>query len=318
MFFASDTTAPVCSEILDAIRDSSDGFEHSYGADSHTQRLNERVSELFETSCVVYPVITGTASNALALSVLSPPYGVVLCHRTAHIQEDECAAPEFFSGGARLGLLEGENGRMTVTSLTEALSAMSHGVHSAPMSALSLSQATEWGTVYRPEHVSELAGIAKRHDLSVHMDGARFANALVSSGATPAQMTWKAGVDVLSLGATKCGALGAEAVIFFHPERAADFERRRKRAGHLISKMRFVSAQLNAWFENDLWLRLAGHANQMAQILAHSLQELPGVSIVVPVEANEIFVQMPALAVSALEKAGADFYTWTGGTSQFP
>ena len=212
----------------------------SYGADQFTQRLQAVASQVFETEVAIYPVATGTAANALALSQIAPPYGAVYCYEAAHIVTDECAAPEFFTGGARLFGLPSADGKISPRPLAAAIALANElGVHHMKPAAISLTQATEWGTVYDLRELSALTAVAKQHRLSVHMDGARFANALVSLGCSPADATWKSGIDVLSLGATKNGALCAEAVVFFNPALAEEFERRRKRAGHLWSKLRF-------------------------------------------------------------------------------
>jgi threonine aldolase len=311
MNFASDNTAGVAPEILDAIVAANAGYALGYGNDDWTLGVERRLSEIFEREVAAFLVPTGTAANALALSQVVPPYGAVYCHDTAHIVTDECGAPEFFTGGAKMMRLPGADGKITPAQVADAVAfAEDMGVHHVKPAGLSLSQATEWGTVYGLAEVSALAAVAKRYDLPVHMDGARLANALVHLGCTPAEATWKSGVDVLSLGATKNGALCAEAVIFFDRQRARDFERRRKQAGHLWSKLRFVSAQLVAYFENGLWLANAGHANAMAQALAQGLGRIAGASLLQPVDANEVFVALPEATVAALENQGFGFYRW--------
>ena len=247
--FKSDNVSPVCAPIMSAINAANAGSVPSYGGDDITQALQAVAGKVFGTDVVIFPVTTGTAANALALSQIVPPYGAVYCHDTAHIVTDECGAPEFYTGGAKMMRLPGADGKIRPEQVANAIAfAEDMGVHHVKPAAISLSQATEWGTVYELTEVSALAAIAKRHDLPVHMDGARLANALVHLGCTVAEATWKCGVDVLSLGATKNGALCAEAVIFFDRHRARDFDRRRKQAGHLWSKLRFVSAQLVAYF----------------------------------------------------------------------
>jgi len=256
-------------------------------------------------------VTTGTAANALALSQIAPPYSGVYCHDAAHIVTDECGAPEFFMGGAKLLGLPAYDGKIRPDQVADAIAfAEDMGVHHVKPGAVSLTQATEWGTVYDLAELSALAAVARQHGLPVHMDGARIANAIVHLGCTPAEATWKNGVDVLSLGATKNGALCAEAVVFFDPARARDFERRRKRAGHLWSKLRFVSAQLLAYFEQGLWLANARHANAMASALAEGLRSVPGAAVLQAVEANEVFVALPETTVAALERQGFAFYRW--------
>lgn len=312
MNFASDNTAPVCSEILSAIGRANAGNVPSYGADPETERLRAMAQSVFETELVIHPVGTGTAANALALATLVRPYGAVLCYDEAHIATDECGAPEFYMGGAKLVTLPAADGRITPMQIESAMAwAQDGGVHHVMPEAVSITQATEWGTVYSPEQVGAIGEACRRRGLHLHMDGARFGNALARLGCTPAELTWKAGVDALSFGATKNGALAAEAVIFFNPALAAGFERRRKRAGQLWSKQRFLSAQLTAYVEGDLWLRNARHANAMANALAEGLRRIPGVRLVQPVEANELFVAMPEELIETLQAAGAVFYRWT-------
>ena len=311
MHFASDNTAPVCPEILAAIGAANSDQVSSYGADPLTARLAVRMREIFETDLSIYPVATGTAANALALATLVNPYGAVICADEAHIATDECGAPEFYTGGAKLMTLASTDGRITPMQIEAAVArAVDGGVHHVLPEAVSITQATEWGTVYDAAHVGAIGEACRRRGLHLHMDGARFANALVQEGCTPAELSWKAGVDVLSFGATKNGALAAEAVIFFNPALAAGFERRRKRAGQLWSKMRFLSAQLLTYLENDLWLANATHANTMASRLAERLAILPGVRLMQPVQANELFVAMPEELIESLQAEGAVFYRW--------
>ena len=311
MNFASDNTAPLSPEILAALTAANTGAVPSYGADPTTTRLAGMMREVFETDLAVYPVATGTAANALALATLVRPYGAVICHEEAHIATDECGAPEFYMGGAKLVTVPAPDGRITAMQVERAMArAVDGGVHHVVPEAVSITQATEWGTVYEPAEVAEIASACRRRGLHLHMDGARFGNALAHLGCTPAEMTWKAGVDAVSFGATKNGALAAEAVVFFNPALAAGFERRRKRAGQLWSKMRFLSAQLVAYLEGDLWMRNARHANAMAQALAGGLSRLPGVRLVAPVQANELFVAMADELIDALQAAGAVFYRW--------
>jgi threonine aldolase len=294
-----------------AINAANIGSMPSYGGDEFTRKLQVIASEVFDTEVAVFPVTTGTAANALALAQVVAPYGAVYCHEAAHIVTDECGAPEFFTGGAKTMGLPAADGKIRPDQLASAIAfAEDMGVHHVKPAAVSLSQATEWGTVYQLTEVAALAGVAKRHGLPVHMDGARFANALVHLGCTAAAASWQSGVDVLSLGATKNGALCAEAVVFFDPARARDFERRRKQTGHLWSKLRFVSAQLLAYFENGLWLVNAGHANAMACALARGLREVRGASLLQSVDANEVFVALPEATVAALEEQGFGFYRW--------
>ncbi len=309
--FQSDNVAPACAAVMAALNEANEGFAASYGADALSERLQRLASEVFEKAVTVFAVATGTAANALALAQLAPPFGAVYCHETAHIVTDECGAPEMYTGGAKLIGLPSADGKLDMGRLQAAIAlALDMGVHHVKPAAVSLTQATEWGTVYRPAEIAAISAFAKEHGLGVHMDGARFANALAHLGCSPAEATWKAGVDVLSLGATKNGALCAEAVVFFDERLAADFARRRKRAGHLWSKMRFLSAQLLAYLHEDLWLENARHANAMAAALADGLRSLPMARLLQPVEANELFVALPEAAVAALERAGFLFYRW--------
>lgn len=313
MNFMSDNVSGAAPEIIQAIIAANEGSAPSYGADAITARLEQRFADLFDRKVAVFPVATGTAANALALAQFTPPWGSIYCHREAHIQADECGAPEMFSAGAKLVGLEGDHGKLTADILSAALGRAHQGfVHAVQPATLSLTQATEAGTVYDPDEVAALAAIAHRHGLAVHMDGARFANAVAHLGCDPAEVTWRAGVDVLSFGATKNGVLGAEAVIFFDPDKAADFAYRRKRAAHLFSKMRFLSAQLDTYLADGLWLRLAAHANSMAARLAAGLTTLPGVDLAHPVQANELFVTLPEPMIQGLEAAGFGFYRWDG------
>ncbi len=301
----------VCDAIMAAVNAANDGSAASYGGDVLTEKLQAVAGEVFGTAVAIFPVTTGTAANALALSQMVPSYGAVYCHEAAHIVTDECGAPEFFTGGAKTMGLPAADGKITPQQVTAAVAyAEDMGVHHVKPAALSLSQATEWGTVYTQNEVSALCTAAKRHGLSVHMDGARFANALAHLDCTPAEATWKSGVDVLSLGATKNGALCAEAVVFFDPARARDFERRRKQSGHLWSKMRFVSAQLLAYFAHGLWLENARHANAMASALAEGLRKIEGAALLQSVDANEVFVSLPEASVATLEAQGFGFYRW--------
>jgi threonine aldolase len=310
----SDNEAPVAPEILAAIEAANRGPAASYGDDPFSQRLQQTFGRLFETDLAVFPVLTGTAANALSLAQVVPPYGAAFCHEHAHLNTDECGAPEFFSGGAKLVLLGGAHGRIEVGSLVRAIEALAvHDDHQVKPAALSLSQSTESGTVYGLEEIRELTALARDADLRVHMDGARLANAVQRLGCSPADVTWRAGIDLLSFGATKNGALAAEAVVVFDRDLAEELGRRRKRAGHLVSKMRYVSAQLEAYVADDLWLRLAARANGAAAKLAEGLQAIDGVDLAHPVEANEIFAHIPPALAEGLEKAGIAFLPWTGG-----
>lgn len=307
MFFGSDNTSGVPAEVLAALTRANEGYAPSYGEDSLMQRVRDRLRAIFEApEAAVHLVATGTAANALALSVACPPWGAVFCHRIAHAAEDECGAPEFYTGGAKLVLVEGADGKITPETLAGPLAATgAGGVHGVQRGMLSLTNVTEAGTVYAPAEIAGLAGLARAQALPVHMDGARFANALVASGATPAEMTWKAGVDLLSFGGTKNGLMGVEAVIQFDPAKAWEFELRRKRGGHLFSKHRYLSAQMDAYLENGLWLRLAAQANAMGQRLASGIAATRGCSLLHPAAANMVFARLPQTAHDRAEAAGA-------------
>jgi threonine aldolase len=309
--FSSDHVAPACDAILSAVNKANEGFVTSYGGDDLTAKLQSMASDLFEKQVAIFPVTSGTAANALALSQVVPPFGAIYCYEAAHIVTDEAGAPGFFSGGAQLVGFPAANGKIHPAQLTKAVAyAEDLGIHHVKPGAVTLTQATEWGTVYGVQEVAAISEVARQHALPVHMDGARFANALVQLRCSPAEATWKCGVDVLSLGATKNGALGADAVVFFDPAMARDFERRRKRAGHLMSKLRFVSAQLIAYLKNGLWLENARHANAMAMRMAQGLKTVAGAKLLHPVEANELFVVLPEETAGSLEAQGFDFYRW--------
>src|SRR5262245_62074054 len=311
MNFASDNAAAVAPEILAAIARANEGAALAYGNDAATRRVEQRFAEVFEHEVAVFLVPPGTAANALSLAHLTPPWGAVLCHSESHIATDECGAPEFFGGGIKLVGLGGEGCKIASGTLAAALAERQWGgPHHVSPAVLSLSQATEAGTIYSPGEFRALTEIAHAASLSVHLDGARLANALVRLGASPAEATWKAGIDVLSFGATKGGALAAEAIVFFDPARGAGMQERRKRGGHLVSKHRFIAAQLEAYLANDLWLRLARHANAMADRLGEGLAAA-GFAPVWPVEANEVFVALPQGVRERLEAEGASFYLWT-------
>ena len=308
MNFASDNAAGVAPAILDAVIAANDGFALAYGDDGATRQVEQRFCELFEREVAVFLVSTGTAANALALAHLAPVWGAVMCHREAHIIANECGAPEFFGGGLRLVGLDGEGGKLALATLALALDRHAgHSPHTVVPAAVSLTQATEAGTIYRPREIAALSALAHERGLTVHMVGARFANAIVRLGATPAQATWRAGVDVLSFGATKGGALAAEAVVFFDPSLAAGMAERRKRGAHLVSKHRFIAAQFEAFLAADLWLSLARHANRMADLLAAELEAL-GLAPVWAVEANLVFVLLPQDLHRHLQAAGAQYY----------
>lgn len=310
MNFTSDNSSGAAPEIIQAVIAANAGHAAPYGADKLTARAIARVREVFEApEAAVFFVATGTAANALALACLCPPWATIYCHQNSHIEEDECCAPEFFTGGAKLTLLGGENAKIDAAAFRGALrNAASADVHNAQPGALSITQATEAGAAYSPAEIRELSAIAHDAGLPVHMDGSRLANALARQQASPAEMTWKAGVDVLSLGATKNGALGVEAVVLFDPARAWEFELRRKRGGHLFSKMRFLAAQIDAYLADDLWLRLAGQANRAADLLAVGLASRH-VPIIGEIGANILFAEITLDQHRTLRAAGAHYYT---------
>lgn len=312
MWFMSDNTQPAAPQVMAAVVRANEGHAASYGADPAMGRVVAALRAVFEApEAEVQLVATGTAANALALASLSPPWGAVYCHGEAHVWSDECGAPEFYTAGAKLVPLGGAHGRIDPAALDAAL-AVGGGasVHNVQPAALSLTNATEAGTVYDPDAVAALAGAARRAGLGVHMDGARFANAVAALGCTPAELSWRAGVDVLTLGGTKDGCLGVEAVIFFDPARARNFGFRRKRAGHLFSKHRYLSAQVEAWLAGGLWLELAARANARAAALGQGLAAVPGVEIAHPVEANAVFASWPRRQHKAAMAAGAEYHLW--------
>ena len=313
--FASDNVAPAHPAILAALAAANVGAATSYGADAHSARLNAVASALFEREVAILPVATGTAANSLALSLYTPPFGAVYCHTHAHIATDECGAPEFYTGGAKLLLLPSRDGKISPAGLVAAVEhARAMGVHHVQPAVLSVTQASEWGTVYSLSELDALAESSRRCGLRVHMDGARFANALVHLGCSPAEATWRRGIDVLTLGATKNGALAAEAIVLFDPADAAALALRRKRAGHLWSKARFLAAQLLAYLEDGLWLVNARHANAMAARLASGLAAIAGVRTLQPVQSNELFVTMPPGVAARLQAAGYEFEGWVPPT----
>ncbi len=314
MNFESDYIGGACPEIMDALNAANADEMPSYGDDATTRGLERKFADVFETEVRVFPVISGTAANALSISTFVPPYGSIYCHAACHLTRHEAGAPEFFTGGAKLVSVAGGDGKMAAAELEGALAASDQGdVHCVQPAALSLSEATEAGTVYSLDEVAALTALARDYGLGVHMDGARFANALAHLGCAPADLTWRAGIDVLSFGATKNGALGADAVVFFKPELAESFELRRKRGGHLLSKMRFVSVQLDAYLEGGLWLDNARRANAMARRLADGLEGIEGVSLAHPSQGNQVFASVPEALAASLEAEGFRFHRWPGG-----
>ncbi|WP_428032038.1 threonine aldolase family protein [Ancylobacter sp.] len=307
--FGSDNVAGISPTILAALAAANEGAMPSYGADTLSERVEARLSALFEREVRVLLVSTGTAANALALSVLTPPWGAVLCHADSHIENDECGAPEFFTGGAKLMHVAGADAKIDADALARAARLGRGDVHCVQPSCVSITQASELGTLYSLEETAAIGAVCRDAGLPLHMDGSRFANAVAALGASPAEMTWKAGVDILSFGATKNGAMGVEAIVLFDPARAGELAFRRKRGGHLSSKMRFLAAQMDAYLDGDLWLANARHANAMAARLVAGLAGIAGVEIQGVVEANMLFVRLPQPMIDGLLGQGFRFYT---------
>jgi len=313
MNFTSDNSHGAAPGIIEAMARANDGALGSYGADPLTARVEGRLREIFETDLRVFLVTTGTAANALALASVSPPWGTVFCHHGAHIAEDECGAPEFYGGGLTLRHLPGKDAKIDPDALAASVAECgARGVHQTQPAAVSITNLTERGALYSPEETAALADIAHANGCAVHLDGTRFANAVVAGGHSPADLSWRAGVDILCLGATKNGALAAEAVIYFDPERQAaaisSFEFRRKRGGHLVSKGRMISAQMDAWLEGDFWLDRAGQSNAMGQRLLEGLRRVDGVGILNDAAANILFARLPLTVHRRLRAAGAAYY----------
>lgn len=312
--FASDNNAGMCPEALAALVEAnSAGHELSYGDDRWTAAASDRIRALFDADCDVYFVFNGTAANALAIAALAKPYDAVICHATSHVATDECNAPEFFSGGAKLVALAGPDGKLTPEAV-DAATAGGRGIHHPRPRVVSLTQATEMGTVYTAAELSAIAEVARRRGLRVHMDGARFANAAAHLGCHPADISWRAGVDVLCFGNTKNGLALGETVIFFDRALSEDFAWRAKQAGQLNSKMRLVTAPWAGLLANDVWLANARHANAMARRLAAAIGTAPGVRLMHPVEANAVFADIPEPVQAALRNRGWRFYTFLGAT----
>ena len=314
MNFKSDNEAPAHPLVLEAIAGANHGTATAYADDAWSAKLDRAFSERFDTDCTVLPLATGTAANSITLSAMVPPWGAVMCHQRAHIECDEGGAPEFYTHGAKLVTLAGDDGKLWPGALADAIDAAgAHGVHNVKPAAVSITQATECGTSYSPDEIAALSAAADARDLPLHMDGARFANACAHLDVEPGDVTWKSGVDALSFGATKNGALTAEAIVVFgHPEWLESMERMRKRGGHLLSKMRYVSAQLLAMLEDDLWLELARHANAMAARLAAAIEAGAGTELAWPVQANEVFLRASPAKLSALKAEGFQFHVWPG------
>jgi threonine aldolase len=308
MRFFSDNAAAAHPAVIEAIAEAN-RLDTAYDGDAWSKRLDGAFSELFETDVRALWVTTGTAANCLALAALCPPYGAIICHRDAHIENDEAGAPGFFTHGAKLMLVDGPGAKVAPNAVEDAVARIRKDVHQVQPKALSITNATEYGLAYTAAEVAALGEVAKRHALGFHMDGARFANAIVATGDSPADVTWRAGVDALSFGFVKNGGLNAEALILFDTELADEVAVRRKRAGHLLSKGRMLAAQILAMLDNDLWLANGRAANAAAQTIAQA----GGERLVYPVEANEIFLRVSPDEAARLRSAGFDFYDWAPG-----
>src|ERR1700722_2517298 len=309
--FASDNTAGICPEAWDALQAANSGYAPSYGADPWTERASALILAVFEHDAAqVFFVFNGTAANSLSLAALTRSYQAIICHQVAHVQTDECGAPEFFSNGAKLLPLPGGGAKLTADGVRELISERDD-VHFPQARALSLSQPTEWGTLYQPAEIAALSAAAHAHGVAVHVDGARYANALAAlPGVTAAQLSWRAGVDVLSLGGTKNGLNTTEAVVFFDAALAGQFDCRAKQAGQLASKMRFQSSQWQAVLESGVWMRHALHANAMAQRLGSAIATVPGLRLARPVEVNAVFVEMSGASAAAMFAMGWHFHAF--------
>ncbi len=305
MRFFSDNAAPVCQQVLQALADVNQ-LDTAYDGDQWSKSLDGRFSDLFGTQVRALWVPSGTSANALALAALCPPHGGVVCHRDAHVQNDECGAPEFYTHGAKLMIGEGTGAKLTPESILAVIDLIANDVHRVQPHAISITNATEYGLVYTPAEVAAIGALARERKLGLHMDGARFANAIAHLGCDPAEVTWKAGVDILSFGFVKNGAMSAEALIFFKPELADVTLYRRKRAGLLLSKGRYLAAQILAMLKDDLWIANARAANAGARLLA----EAAGDRLVHPVEANEVFLKATPEEAAGLRALGFDFYDW--------
>jgi threonine aldolase len=316
--FRSDNIAGASPQILAALTACNEGVSIPYGADEWTRRVEEQLARVFERKVGVLLVNTGTAANSLALAAMTPPWGAVLCHRQAHVHTDECGAPEFFGAGLKLVPSASPGSKLDPALLSTELLGGKNDVHSVQPAAVSITQSTETGQVYSVQEVAAIASVCRERKVGLHMDGARFANALVSVGCTPAELTWKAGVDVLSFGATKNGAINAEALVVFNDALWDTLPFRRKRAGHMLSKMRFTAAQMHAYLQDDLWLANARHSNAMGRRLAEGLLSVRGVEMVAPGVTNVLFVKMPVPLMQGLLEQGFGFYydRWGPGVAR--
>lgn len=309
--FASDNYAGICPEAWAALAKANQDHAPGYGDDTWTGQAADLIRDLFETKCEVFFVFNGTAANSLALASTCQSYHSILCHRLAHVENDECGAPEFFSNGTKVLLLDGVDGKLTSDEIARAVRRRTD-IHFPKPRAVSVTQATECGTVYSPDELAAIGRTARKLGLRLHMDGARFANAIVSLNVKPKEVTWKIGVDVLCFGATKNGASVGEAVVFFNREMAREFDYRCKQAGQLASKMRFLSAPWVGMLHGGAWLRHAAHANRMAALLHNKLRALAGVKILFPPQANAVFAELPVPIIAGLRARGWKFYTFIG------
>lgn len=309
--FASDNYAGVCPEAWAALEEANQDHAPGYGDDGWTARASDLIRDLFETKCDVFFVFNGTAANSLSLASMCQSYHSILCHELAHVERDECGAPEFFSNGTKVLLLPGDQGKINPAGI-EAMVRRRTDIHYPKPRAVSLTQATEVGTVYTPDEVKAVWAKARQLGLKIHMDGARFANAVSSLGVRPKEITWQAGVDVLCFGGTKNGAAVGDAVVFFNPDLAREFDYRCKQAGQLASKMRFLSAPWVGMLRDGVWLKHAAHANRMASLLEAGLKNIPEVKLLFPRQANAVFAELPPAVVEGLHQAGWKFYTFIG------
>jgi threonine aldolase len=306
--FASDNNSGICPEAWAALEEANHGHASGYGEDQWTRKACRLIRDLFETDCDVFFIFTGSAANALGLASVCRSYHSIICHEASHVQNDECGAPEFFSGGAKVRTLTGKDGRLTPEAITAAV-AKRRDLHFPKTGALSLTQSTELGTVYTPTQLKANCRAAKKSGLKIHMDGARFSNAIASLGVAPKDITWKAGVDMLSFGLTKNGTHAGEALVFFDKLLAREFDWQNKQAGQLASKMRFLTAPWIGMLQDGAWLRHANHANKMAKRLRRALSKISGIKFLHPTQANAVFVDMPPVLVDAMHKRGWHFYT---------
>ena len=307
----SDNESKVFPEILNYINKINNTTSKAYGEDAITEKAKSLLCNFFETELKVFFLVSGTAANSICLATICPPFGSIICSEDAHINLDECGAPEFFSGGAKLIPIKTSNGLLSIENITSKINSMgSHGVHEMLPSAISITQTSELGTVYQLKHIKHISNIAKKNKLMLHMDGARFANACAFLKCTPSEMTWKSGVDILSLGATKNGALSCELVVVFNKSLYANVDRRQKRAGHLLSKQKFIAAQIIKWIENDKWIKAASKANNFAKKIGNILKNNKKINVIYPIESNMIFLELSLESELNLKKSNVEFYNW--------